>query len=388
VEGAVPRGGGCPREAGAKPAVYQNRVAKLLPKYFKEKKMAKKKGITVLFAAAFCGVFIVVGCGTPVMPAKSSAAGPSPAGNASIIGYDSALLSNVIRITDNGFRKDSVRVSPDGSKILYCEAAAAKVDASVAFDDFSVMLLRDANLPSKTPIVREPSFGPVWYDDGENFVYVVYEAKSSRLVKSNATGGGKTYITRTALGDYDARPSIKGHVILCESGINGERQIFRLVDDGSEISQLGAGHSPSWHPTEDKFVFIRNGNVCEMDLQTNQVSEIYTAATDSKRKAIESCSQPSYSPDGNYILFAKGADDSIVAVTKTSLNLNPLTMFSKKGEKDRLHLFLIGANGTGLTQLTSGNVDVFSPSWGTNNKIFFIANVQNATEIWKARLSI
>jgi hypothetical protein len=48
----------------------------------------------------------------------------------------------------------------------------------------------------------------------------------------------------------------------------------------------------------------------------------------------------------------------------------------------------MGSGGTGLTQLTSGNVDVFSPSWGTNNEIFFIANVQNATEIWKARLSI
>jgi hypothetical protein len=71
------------------------------------------------------------------------------------------------------------------------------------------MLLKDANLSSKTPVVTDPSFGPVWYDDSAGFIYVVYEGGSSKLVKSNITGGGKTYITRNSIGDYDSRPSIK-----------------------------------------------------------------------------------------------------------------------------------------------------------------------------------
>ncbi|MDR1149497.1 MAG: hypothetical protein LBK66_12795 [Spirochaetaceae bacterium] len=334
--------------------------------------MAKINVIKTFSVAAFCAA-LLAGCATRT---------------ADIITYDSASLSNVIRVTDNRFRKDAVRVSPDGSKILYCEANVTSVDAAVSFDQFSVMLLRDANLPSKTPVVTDPSFGPVWYDDNAGFIYVVYEGGSSKLVKSNITGGGKTYITRNSIGDYDSRPSIKGHDILCETGINGVRHLVRLKDDGSEVTILGEGNSPSWHPTENKFVFIKDGSVCEMNLANNQMTQIYSAATDKNRNIIESCLQPSYSRDGKYILFAKGANTFITATTKTFLS-SIKSMFTKRRvETERQHLFLMNANGTGLTQLTSGNVDVFSPSWGIDNEIFFVANVQNATEIWKARLSV
>jgi Tol biopolymer transport system component len=172
---------------------------------------------------------------------------------ADIITYDSASLTNVIRVTDNRYRKDAVRVSPDGSKILYCEANIMDVSASVSFDQFSVMLLRDANLSAKTPLVTDPSFGPVWYTDNAGYVYVVYEGGSSKLVKSNITGGGKTYITRNSIGEYDSRPSIKGRVIICETGVNGTRHIVRLNDDGTEITILGEGNSPSWHPSKNFF---------------------------------------------------------------------------------------------------------------------------------------
>ncbi|MDR1215338.1 MAG: hypothetical protein LBK25_01490 [Treponema sp.] len=335
--------------------------------------MAKVNVIKMFPVVAFCAA-LLAGCATT-------------ARTADIISYDSSSLSNVTRVTDNHFRKDSVRVSPDGSKILYCEANVTNVDASVSFDQFSVMLLRDASLSSKTPVVTDPSFGPVWYDDNAGFIYVVYEGGSSKLVKSNITGGGKTYVTRNSIGDNDSRPSIKGRDILCETGINGVRHLVRLKDDGSEVTILGEGNSPSWHPTENKFVFIKDGSVCEMNLENNQMTQIYSAATDKNRNIIESCSQPSYSRDGKYILFAKGANTFITATTKTSNLLQ--TMFTKsRVETQRQHLFLMNENGTGLTQLTSGNVDVFSPSWGVGNEIFFIANVQNATEIWKAQLSM
>jgi Tol biopolymer transport system component len=307
---------------------------------------------------------------------------------ADIISYDSATLQNVVRVTDNKLRKDAVRVSPDGSKILYCEAAISDVDAWLSFDQFSVMLLRDANLSAKTPIVSDASFGPVWYDDNVGFIYAVYEGGSSKLVKSNITGGGKTYVTRNSIGEFDTRPSIKGHNILCETRINGVQHIVNVKDDGSEVTILGEGNSPSWHPNpkENKFVFIKNGSICEMNLINYQVTQIYSAATDKNRNIIEFCRQPSYSKDGKYILFAKGANTFITATTKTFLGGFKALFTRTRVETERQHLFLINSDGTGLSRLTSGNVDVFSPSWGINDEIFFVANVQNATEIWKARL--
>jgi len=330
------------------------------------------------FGFCFLGTMMVI---------VSFFAGCATAPTADIISYDSATLQNVIRVTDNKLRKDAVRVSPDGKKILYCEANTTDVGVELSIDRFSVMLLRDANLSAKTPIVTDPSFGPIWYDDSTGFIYAVYEGGSSKLVKSNITGGGKTYVSRNSIGDNDTRPSIKGRDILCETGINGVRHIVRMKDDGSEVTILGEGNSPSWHPRENKFVFIKDGSICEMNLANNQVTQLYSAATDKNRNIIEFCNQPSYSKDGKYILFAKGANTFITATTRTSWG-GLKTMLSKRKIEgpDRNHLFLISADGTGLTQLTSGNVEVFAPSWGINNEIFFVANVQNATEIWKARL--
>jgi hypothetical protein len=207
------------------------------------------------------------------------------------------------------------------------------------------MLLRDANPPSKTPIITDPPFGPVWYDDSAGFIYVAYEGGSSKLVKSNVTGGGKTYVTRNAIGGCDSRPRLKGRDILRETGINGVRRLARLKGGGSEVAILGEGNSRSWHPTENKFVFIKDGGVCEMDMENNQMARMYSAATGKNRNIIGSCSQPSYSRDGNYTLFAKGANTFITAAAKTSKN-----MFTKsRVETQRQRLFLMNANGTGQT---------------------------------------
>jgi Tol biopolymer transport system component len=181
-----------------------------------------------------------------------------------------------------------------------------------------------------------------------------------------------------------------------------------MKDNGTEITILGEGEQPSWHPSGTKFVFVRqyderHGNtvyrpasVYEMDLKTNQVTQIYSAVVDEKVSYVEVCSKPSYSADGKYVLFARGVDVRLATVTRradrrgqqgspiVSTFSNATTNISER----RLHLYLINADGTGVQQLTIGNVDVFSPTWGTDNDIYFISNVQNATEIWKAHLAL
>jgi TolB protein len=319
----------------------------------------------------------------------------------------SSTLQNVTRVTDNKFRKSSIRVSPDGTKLLYCEANETDPNVTLYFNDFRIMLLRDINVSAKTPLVNDPSYGPVWFDDNSGFAYVAYEGSGSKLVKSSIAGGGKTYISRTSIGDADANPSVRGDTILCDTLVGRVRQLASLKDNGTQITILGEGEQPSWHPDGSKFVFIRRareyrGNipydtssVYEMDIISNQVTQIYAAVINEADGIAESCSRPSYSADGRYILFSKGVDvhladistktetkggffDKLISTTRDKVNIS----------ERRLHLFLMNADGTNLTQLTSGNVDVFSPTWGANNEIFFISNVQNATEIWKAYLNL
>jgi TolB protein len=318
----------------------------------------------------------------------------------------SSSLQNVVRVTDNKFRKNAVQVSPDGTKLLYCEANETDPNKLLYLDDFRIMLLRDVNVSAKTPLVTEPSYSPVWFDDNIGYAYVAYEGSGSKLVKSNVTGGGKTYITRASAGDGDANPSVKGDRILCDTLVGGKRQLVSMKSNGTELTILGEGEQPSWHPGGTKFLFVRRseerrGNstfyprsVYEMDIATNQVTQIYTAVIDEARGFAEVCSQPSYSPDGKYILFSKGGDIFLATVEKKDGGATGWLggLFGGRSKVNvterRLHLYLMKEDGTDLTQLTSGNVDVFSPAWGPNNDIYFISNVQDATEIWKAHLNL
>jgi TolB protein len=294
------------------------------------------------------------------------------------ISYDTALLTGVSVVTDDKLSKDWVKVSPDGGKILYCESdkIVSPSDLSgIGYNYWNIMLLRDAAVAAKTPLVTDYAYAPAWYENNSNFIYVVNEGGNSKLVRSGIAGGGKTYITRNPIGKNDSRPVIRNGIILCDTEMNGKRQIVSLKEDGTEVTILGEGYYPSWHPFENKFVFIRNGDVYEMSLENTQVTQIYS---DNKY----ACVMPSYSLNGNVILFQKGAIQKVAGTLRTARRTIKVV-----GEEGRWHLFTIKSNGTSLSQLTSGNVDVYSPCWGKDNEIYFISNSNGSTEIWKARVN-
>jgi TolB protein len=307
------------------------------------------------------------------------------------ISYDTALLTGVSVITDDKLSKDWVKVSPDGTRLLYCESdkVVSKSDLSgTGYNNYwNIMLLRDVSVAAKTPLVTDYAYAPAWYENNTSFIYVVNEGGSSKLVRSSIVGGGKTYITRNPIGKNDARPAIRNGVILCDTEMNGKRQIVSLRENGTEVTILGEGYYPSWHPFENKFVFIRNGDIYEMDLENAQVTQIYS---DNQY----ACVMPSYSPNGDLILFQKGAVQKVVGTQEESKggffaflrpkNKKKNTLVSEEG---RWHLFTIKTNGTTLSQLTSGNVDVYSPCWSGENEIYFISNSNGSTEIWKARVN-
>ena len=185
------------------------------------------------------------------------------------ISYDKSVLQNVSKVTDDGTAKTDIAVSPDGNQLLYVE-----IDKSVnsyitnmkVSDDFyyyssQMYLLRDISRPSKTPLGLTFSYWPAWNKNGKEFVFASLENNQFKLVRANIEGGRKTYITRTPIGSEDIRPDIKDNIILCQTKINGKNQIVTLNYDGTEITLICEGYSPSWHPRENKFVFISLNNI-------------------------------------------------------------------------------------------------------------------------------
>jgi hypothetical protein len=52
-------------------------------------------------------------------------------------------------------------------------------------------------------------------------------------------------------------------------------------------------------------------------------------------------------------------------------------------------IFTMKADGTNLSQLTSGNVDCYAPNWDKNNNVYFISNaVGEKYEIYRARINL
>lgn len=237
-------------------------------------------------------------------------------------------------------------------------------------------LLRDISRPSKTPLGLTFSYWPAWNKNGKEFVFASLENNQFKLVRANIEGGRKTYITRTPIGSEDIRPDIKDNIILCQTKINGKNQIVTLNYDGTEITLICEGYSPSWHPTENKFVFIRDGGIFEMDLDLNQATEIY--------KDVDfPCYKPSYSKDGKYILFSQLTPVNTKGSMTSSLSKR---IISIANSRRNIHLYLISSDGMNKTQLTSGAVDAYTPVWGADNTIFFISAANNKTDIWKAKV--
>lgn len=300
------------------------------------------------------------------------------------VSYDKSVLQNVSKVTDDGLSKVELAVSPDGNQLLYVEINKSvrsyitnmRDRNSGNYYDCQMYLLRDISRPSKTPLGLTFSYDPAWNKSGKEFVFTALENNQFKLVRANIEGGRKTYITRTPIGNEDGEPDIKNNVILCHTKINGKWQIVTLNYDGTEITLVCEGYSPKWHPTENKFVFIRDGGIFEMDLDLNQATEIY--------KDVDfPCYKPSYSKDGKYILFSQLTPVNTKGSMTSSLSKR---IISIANSRRNIHLYLISSDGMNKTQLTSGAVDAYTPVWGADNTIFFISAANNKTDIWKAKV--
>jgi len=344
----------------------------------------KKKNVPHLISIIAVVILLILAVASESMPTAISL--PTAKNDAVSVSWDEGKTFGVTRITNDGLPKNWVRVSPDGTKLLYTEASKA--------GNWQIVYLRDANNPAKTPLVAEIAFSPSWYEDSNRFLYVSYENGTGRLVRSNTSGGGKTYISRAPIGQNgDDLPSIKNGLIVFTAIDGKQLKIATVKENGTETTFIGEGRSPSWHPKEDKILFIRSGSdpnqqqnnayyyggdIFELDVKSGQFTQIYSDPQ-------FYCYEPSYSPDGKRILFTKG---TFVRTTGTRITTNILGSNKKtiSDETIKRHIYIMNADGTNVSPISSGNATVISPSWGQNGEIFCLVSIGNGFEIYKMRI--
>jgi Tol biopolymer transport system component len=77
---------------------------------------------------------------------------------------------------------------------------------------------------------------------------------------------------------------------------------------------------------------------------------------------------PAWSPDGQFLVFSTNRASAQEAQQSAGRGLN---------------LYVVNRDGTGLTQLTAGDVQATSPDWGTDGWIYFASNQAGNFDIWR-----
>jgi len=137
-----------------------------------------------------------------------------------------------------------------------------------------------------------------------------------------------------------------------------EPKVAIVKMDGMNLRIMGTGFQPDWSPNGKTIVFVR---------VSQQVGKIYRMDAGTGLNLVELSNihandrMPTWSPDGKHVAF----------------------LSDRVGQ--RYHLFVMGKNGGGVTQLTDGDYDIGSICWGKDGFIYFSANAGNNWDLWRLK---
>ena len=163
-------------------------------------------------------------------------------------------------------------------------------------------------------------------------------------------------LTAIACAEQDAR-------ITFISDRDGNEEIYVMNADGSDVTRLTHtdGHIvgyPTWSPDGRRIAFSSDqGGNQEIYVMNADGSDL-TQLTHSDRDH----SGPAWSPDGQRIAFASGrhGDSSSYMASRYGSDITQLT-----GNFD---IYIMNADGSGLTQLTNGAGSDLRPSWSPDGR--------------------
>lgn len=182
-------------------------------------------------------------------------------------------------------------------------------------------------------------------------------------------------LTTIACAEQDAR-------IAFISDRDGSEDIYIMNADGSDVTRLTDtdGHiacCPKWSPDGQRIAFTSGQNGNHDIYLVNADGSGLTQLTHSDRDD----SNPAWSPDGQRIAFTSGRPVGLVlpgALATIIADGSDLTQMVGKFD-----IYLVNADGTGLTQLTDDAGTDFFPSWSPDGqRILFISDRDGDPDIY------
>jgi Tol biopolymer transport system component len=220
------------------------------------------------------------------------------------------------------------------------------------------------------------------------------EAMRRLLVLLSVTG---MVVLGQAGAGHAAYPGVNGRIAFDRCDDNGCPVFYTMNPDGSDVQQLGDGGHPDWSPDGQSIAF---------DLCDDNGCNIYTMSADGT--GVQQVTHggfnfdPSYSPDGSLLVFEhfpKGTccgniwtihPDGSGLSQVTKFHCNPQTCadftplepefspdgrsiafweFDANGNPDHSAIYVMHADGTGLSQVTPLEQDADHPEWSPDGSL-------------------
>jgi len=314
-----------------------------------------------VWGVLLAGVLLLSGCwpfGKKKKKTTPSAPAAGPA-NLAVTGAGKALS----RVTSAPVDELWPVLSPDGKVLLL----TARGDAE------QVVVGVNPNSGSSRTVytsAKAKSGAPDWLPTAKSFVFVSNAMGSTSLVRALSSSPNSA-ISVVVNGDNAPSldfPSVspQGNRVAFQMG-SGTTQIGLADLNGSNFTMLTDGSEPSFSPDGKRIAFTRPvGGVAQIFLVDAEDGGNLVQVTNGDND----CSMPSWSPDGNWLLFAsnRGWDK-----------------FPGANKSETWNLYLIKPDGDSLTQLTDGAKWSFAPFWGTDGWIYFSTNESGNFDVWRLK---
>ncbi len=278
---------------------------------------------------------------------------------------------NVRRVTFTTDGADfDVAVHPTERKLVY---------ASTRHRDTADIYIKKVDGTAVTQLTTDPANDvmPAISPDGTKIAFASDRTGSWDIYLMDIDGGQAVQVTNDRFQNLHPSFSPDGsRLIYCSyGGPSGQWELVLINVNNPAIKQhIGHGMFPVWSPVGDTIVFQRARqkgtrwfSVWTLDLVNGEPTRMTEVAASANAAVIT----PSWSPDGEHIVFCTvldpGSDEQI-----------------KPRQAD---IWMVRADGSGRAKLTEGSFANLQPTWAADGSIYFVSNRagDGAENVWTVR---
>lgn len=315
--------------------------------------MRRLPAAILMSVIAFTALQASTGCRRnkgPVEPVEP--AGPPPE-NLVATGAATALS----RVTADPLTEEWPSLSPDKATLLF-----HTISVNASGQEVLGIVGVDPNTGARRTLYTSPKSSsgfPAWLPDGSSFVYATDTMGSPAIVRalSSAPNSGVAVAVAGQIAPEPAQPAVApdGKRVAFRTYMTGQDQVAIAGLDGSNLTILGEGQAPQWHPDGGQLVFSRKvGDYQQLFLIDADTGTGLTQLTNESSNNMYPC----WAPDGRHIAFASD-------------------------RTGRLALYTIRPDGTVTTGLTEGTKNATNPHWGSDGFIYFTSDAGGGWDIWR-----